>query len=111
MRAPGLRRWLQFDLRHGGLRRRHARDILDYAAQPRIAGCNGGWLGSVNSNNATIICQAGWHLCSNSAADAALRASVTAEDLMLDSAQRLMEQTGALADKLGAEFAESLQKQ
>ena len=55
-------------------------DIFDYKAQPKIAGCNGGWLGSVNSNNATIICQAGWHLCSNAAADAALLASVSVSE-------------------------------
>ena len=37
-------------------------------------------------------------------------ASVMAEDLMLGSAQQLMEQTGALADRLAADFTESLQK-
>jgi cysteine-rich repeat protein len=38
-------------------------DALNYKTFPNVAGCNGGFFGAINSNNADIICQSGWKVC------------------------------------------------
>ena len=55
--------------------------ITPPAAQPKIAACNGTFTGTVNNGaSAAALCQTGWHICSTSAADKALLATITAAE-------------------------------
>ena len=54
-------------------------NVTPPAGQPKIAACSGNFTGTVNNGaSATALCQTGWHICSSSAADKALLATITA---------------------------------
>ncbi len=53
-------------------------NITALSSQPKIAACGGTFTGTVNNGaSAAALCQTGWHICSTSAADKALLATIT----------------------------------